>query len=166
MKIDNDFTKRFSSLKEKNPDVLLLFRCGDFYEIYNEDAEAASKILDLTLTKRSCEPDRMCGFPYHALDTYLPRLIRAGRRVAICDRTVPTEQAVEGNGDKSNEHPQRDEEAKANIFENGDVIIDADGKAWWVVNSDTCVRNGETYWISDIKIANVKEAKKDYGASE
>lgn len=84
--------RQFYSFKEANPDALLLFRCGDFYETYAEDAVEAAKILGITLTRRSngknangaaCE---MAGFPYHALDTYLPKLIRAGKRVAICDQ--------------------------------------------------------------------------------
>lgn len=82
--------RQFFSLKEKHPDALLLFRCGDFYETYCEDAVEASKILGITLTKRNNSSDgsdtEMAGFPYHALDTYLPKLVRAGRRVAICDQ--------------------------------------------------------------------------------
>ena len=74
--------KQFYDLKAKHPDALLLFRCGDFYETYNEDASVAADILGITLTKRSS----MAGFPHHALDTYLPKLIRAGKRVAICDQ--------------------------------------------------------------------------------
>lgn len=84
--------KQFYELKAKHPDAILLFRCGDFYETYGEDAEEASKILGITLTKSAKlkENDgkwlRMAGFPYYALDTYLPKLIRAGKRVAICDQ--------------------------------------------------------------------------------
>lgn len=81
--------KQFYDLKAKHPDALLLFRCGDFYETYCDDAVAAAKILGITLTKRNngaSQGDAMAGFPHHALDTYLPRLIRAGRRVAICDQ--------------------------------------------------------------------------------
>lgn len=76
--------KQFKELKEMHPDTLLLFRCGDFYESYQEDAESASRILGITLT-RDKAGDRQAGFPYHALDTYLPKLIRAGHRIAICD---------------------------------------------------------------------------------
>lgn len=76
--------KQFTKLKEMHPDTLLLFRCGDFYESYQEDAESASRILGITLT-RDKAGDRLAGFPYHALDTYLPKLIRAGHRLAICD---------------------------------------------------------------------------------
>lgn len=82
--------KQFFSLKEKHPDAILLFRCGDFYETYSTDALVASEILGITLTKRNngktANPLEMAGFPYHALDVYLPKLIRAGRRVAICDQ--------------------------------------------------------------------------------
>jgi len=84
--------KQFFDLKAKHPDALLLFRCGDFYETYCDDAVTASKILGITLTRRnngrgtSAETAAMAGFPHHALDTYLPKLIRAGKRVAICDQ--------------------------------------------------------------------------------
>ena len=83
--------QQFFSLKEKHPDALLLFRCGDFYETYCDDAVDASRILGITLTHRNNAAgakgkDEMAGFPHHALDTYLPKLIRAGRRVAICDQ--------------------------------------------------------------------------------
>ena len=82
--------KQFFSFKAQHPDALLLFRCGDFYETYGEDAVISSGILGITLNKRnnggSGDVTEMAGFPYHALDTYLPKLIRAGRRVAICDQ--------------------------------------------------------------------------------
>ncbi len=81
--------KQFFDLKAKHPDAVLLFRCGDFYETYCEDAVTASRILGITLTKRNNgynKGDEMAGFPHHALDTYLPKLIRAGKRVAICDQ--------------------------------------------------------------------------------
>ena len=82
--------KQFKKLKEKHPEALLLFRCGDFYETYCDDAVIAARILGITLTKRNngagVKGDEMAGFPHHALDTYLPKLIRAGKRVAICDQ--------------------------------------------------------------------------------
>ena len=82
--------KQFFDLKAKHPDAVLLFRCGDFYETYCDDAVVAARILGITLTKRNngagVKGDEMAGFPYHALDTYLPKLIRAGKRVAICDQ--------------------------------------------------------------------------------
>ena len=82
--------KQFFELKAKHPDAVLLFRCGDFYETYCEDAVTASKILGITLTRRNnggnVKGSEMAGFPHHALDTYLPKLVRAGKRVAICDQ--------------------------------------------------------------------------------
>lgn len=81
--------KQFFELKAKHPDAIMLFRCGDFYETYSEDAIVASEILGITLTKRANGQGKsveMAGFPFHALDTYLPKLIRAGKRVAICDQ--------------------------------------------------------------------------------
>lgn len=84
--------KQFYELKAKHPDAVLLFRCGDFYETYGIDAEEASKILGITLTKNTKRKDKdgkplaLAGFPHHALDTYLPKLIKAGKRVAICDQ--------------------------------------------------------------------------------
>ena len=93
--MDNDITltpmmKQFLDLKAKHPDAVMLFRCGDFYETYSTDAVVASEILGITLTKRNNgkggQTIEMAGFPHHALDTYLPKLIRAGKRVAICDQ--------------------------------------------------------------------------------
>ncbi|NPD53822.1 DNA mismatch repair protein MutS [Prevotella sp. PTAC] len=78
--------KQFFDLKAQHPDAVLLFRCGDFYETYCEDAITASQILGITLTRRSNGGTEMAGFPHHALDTYLPKLVRAGKRVAICDQ--------------------------------------------------------------------------------
>lgn len=81
--------KQFIELKAKHPDAVMLFRCGDFYETYSTDAIIAAEILGITLTKRANGKGKtieMAGFPHHALDTYLPKLIRAGKRVAICDQ--------------------------------------------------------------------------------
>ena len=82
--------RQYAELKAKHPDAVLLFRCGDFYETYLEDAVIASRILGITLTRRNngnnCKGSEMAGFPFHALDTYLPKLVRAGKRVAICDQ--------------------------------------------------------------------------------
>lgn len=89
---DSPLLRQFHDLKSKHPDALLLFRVGDFYETYEQDAVEASRILGITLIRRSSATpvslpkNAMAGFPYHALDTYLPKLIRAGKRVAICDQ--------------------------------------------------------------------------------
>ena len=104
--------KQFMDLKKKHPDALLLFRCGDFYETYMQDAEKASKILGITLTKSSKTKDpegkplAMAGFPYHALDTYLPKLIRAGQRVAICDQIEAPRQQAQQSEEKAEEQKQ------------------------------------------------------------
>lgn len=92
--MDNDIVltpmmKQFLELKAQHPDAVMLFRCGDFYETYSTDAIIASEILGITLTKRANGKEKtveMAGFPFHALDTYLPKLVRAGKRVAICDQ--------------------------------------------------------------------------------
>lgn len=87
-----EFYNQFLEFKEKHPDALILFRCGDFYEMYCDDAQEGSRILGIALTRSNekKEPDgsrlRMSMFPHHALDCYLPKLIRAGKRVAICDQ--------------------------------------------------------------------------------
>lgn len=86
--------KQWHDIKSKHPDAVLLFRCGDFYETYNMDAKECASILGITMTWRNnvfphnheTYDGAMAGFPHHALDTYLPKLIRAGKRVAICDQ--------------------------------------------------------------------------------
>ena len=107
--------KQFYDLKAKHPDAILLFRCGDFYETYSEDAEKASKILGITLTRSSRTKDiegkplSMAGFPYHALDTYLPKLIRAGQRVAICDQLESPKQSKEASENQTKESDKQQE---------------------------------------------------------
>ena len=85
-----DVLGQFNALKQKHPDAMLLFRKGDFYEMYREDAVKAAAVLAITLTSRTFrggkEPVKFASFPYHALDVYLPKLIRSGLRVAICDQ--------------------------------------------------------------------------------
>ena len=87
--LNTPMMKQFVEMKSKHPDAILLFRVGDFYETYLQDAVTASEILGITLTRRSngaAAATEMAGFPHHALDTYLPKLVRAGKRVAICDQ--------------------------------------------------------------------------------
>ena len=112
--------KQFLDLKSKHPDALLLFRTGDFYETYQQDAEKASKILGITLTKSTKTKDEqgkplaMAGFPYHALDSYLPKLIRAGERVAICDQLeAPKQTAKRGISELVSPGVASEKEAKA-----------------------------------------------------
>lgn len=104
MKTESKYLQQFHELKQEHPETLLLFRCGDFYECYEGDASIASLILGITLTKRK-DGGNMAGFPHHALDTYLPKLIRAGKRVAICDqleapkkKTQTTSYKMDGGG--------------------------------------------------------------------
>ena len=108
--------KQYNELKQKHPDALLLFRCGDFYETYKDDAVKASNILGITLTRHSQRMDEkgkplnMAGFPHHALDTYLPKLIRAGERVAICDQ-------LESPRQKAAQQEESQTEAKQEVKE-------------------------------------------------
>ena len=101
---------QFRDLKKKHPDAVMLFRCGDFYETYQEDARKASQVLGITLTKSSKtlgpdgKPAELAGFPHHALDTYLPKLIRAGERVAICDQL----ESPRATTKRSSEEPQQE----------------------------------------------------------
>ena len=87
--VETPLMKQYNSIKLKHPDAILLFRVGDFYETFGEDAIKASEILGITLTKRAngaASFIELAGFPHHALDTYLPKLVRAGQRVAICEQ--------------------------------------------------------------------------------
>lgn len=87
--IEIPLMKQYREMKVKHPDAILLFRVGDFYEIFSDDAFVASEILGITLTKRhngSKASVELAGFPHHALDYYLPKLVRAGKRVAICEQ--------------------------------------------------------------------------------
>lgn len=87
--VNNPMMKQFRDLKAKHPERILLFRCGDFYETYEQDAADVAEVLGITLTKGD-DGVQMAGFPHHALDSYLPKLIRAGKRVAICDQITPS----------------------------------------------------------------------------
>ncbi|RZK14675.1 MAG: DNA mismatch repair protein MutS, partial [Hymenobacter sp.] len=93
---DTPLMRQYYQLKQQHPGAVLLFRVGDFYETFGEDAVTAARILDITLTKRgagTASEVALAGFPHHALDTYLPKLVRAGQRVAICDQLEDPKQA-------------------------------------------------------------------------
>lgn len=147
----------FKMLKEKHSDALILFRIGDFYETYCEDAQKASEVLGVTLTKRSCENGYyLTGFPTHALDTYLPKLIRAGIRVAICDdisepvmlkhrgsdeTTEP--QVEEAQAEEVNTEEPQQEESKSDkwahvYYHNGDF-------------QETQPKNGRTFELEEMQ---------------
>ena len=87
--VETPLMKQYFDIKAKHPDAILLFRVGDFYEMYGEDAVTGAEILGIVQTKKANGPGQtieMAGFPHHALDSYLPKLVRAGKRVAICDQ--------------------------------------------------------------------------------
>ena len=103
----------FKMLKEKHPDAVILFRVGDFYETYCEDAKKLSEVLGLTLTRQAKTKMDLAGFPYHALDTYLPKLIRAGLRVAICDDiSEPIKLKKRGSNETTQEPQVEDADAE------------------------------------------------------
>lgn len=110
------FMKQFNELKAKHPEAILLFRIGDFYEAYDEDATKIGEILGITVTRKFNSKDKgsddhalkLAGFPYHALDTYLPKLIRAGLRVAICDH-LDSKVTKEYPSDENEAKPETDE---------------------------------------------------------
>ena len=144
----NKMIETFKMLKKKHSDALILFRVGDFYESYCEDAQKASEVLGVTLTKNKKEDVFMAGFPTHALDTYLPKLIRAGVRVAICDnidnaqntkevaKETPQDEYVEYEEIKT-EEPTETKSAK---------IIYTDKEA-----EDYTPKNGKTFGLTEMQ---------------
>ena len=112
-KTENKMVKMFNELKAKHPDAVILFRVGDFYETYCEDAKKLSEVLGLTLTRQAKTKIDLTGFPYHALDTYLPKLIRAGLRVAICDDiSEPIKLKKRGSNETTQESQVKDADAE------------------------------------------------------
>ena len=150
----------FKMLKEKHSDALILFRVGDFYELYCEDAQKASEVLGVTLTKRSGENGYyLAGFPTHALDTYLPKLIRAGVRVAICDdisepvmlkrrgsdeTTAPIVEDADAEEVKTEESQQEEEEQPTEIKTAKIVYPDKDSE-------DYTPKNGRTFELEEMQ---------------
>jgi len=111
---DSPFFKQFCDLKNKHKDSLLLFRHGDFYECYEEDAVKAAEVLCLTEVRNSKDNITFAGFPHHALDSYLPRLVRAGLRVAICDALEAAAPAKRGRKPKASKAQPTNEELFTN----------------------------------------------------
>ena len=112
-KTENKMVKMFNELKAKHSDAVILFRVGDFYESYLDDAKKLSEILGLTLTRQAKTKMDLTGFPYHALDTYLPKLIRAGLRVAICDDiSEPIKLKKRGSNETTQEPQVEDADAE------------------------------------------------------
>ena len=113
-KTENKMVKQFNELKAKHPDAVILFRVGDFYESYFDDAKKVADATGATLTKRSGEDGYyLTGFPHHALDTYLPKLIRAGLRVAICDDISEPNKIEKRGSDETTEPQVEDADAEA-----------------------------------------------------
>lgn len=139
--------KQFYDIKKKHPNALLLFRCGDFYETYMDDAAKASKILGITLTTSTTMKDAqgkplvMAGFPYHALDTYLPKLIAAGHRVAICDQLeMPKQKLAQRGSDEltnENKNEKKEDDMKLSI----NTKIESKKKADATVMNNTIANN-------------------------
>ena len=112
-KAENKMVETFNELKAKHPDAVILFRVGDFYESYHEDAKKLSEVLGLTLTRQAKTKMDLTGFPSHALDTYLPKLIRAGLRVAICDDiSEPVKLKKRGSNETTQEPQMEDADAE------------------------------------------------------
>ena len=112
-KTANKMIKQFNELKAKHPDAVILFRVGDFYESYFDDAKRLSEVLGVTLTRQAKTKMDLAGFPCHALDTYLPKLIRAGLRVAICDDiSEPVKLKKRGSNETTQEPQVEDAEAE------------------------------------------------------
>ena len=143
----------FKMLKEKHSDALILFRCGDFYEAYCEDAQKASEVLGITLTKRNGENGfYLAGFPYHAIDTYLPKLIRAGIKVAICDdisepsksMAFPIAEDAEAEEIKTEEPKQEGEEQPAKT-KSAKIVYPDKG------TEDYTPKNGRTFILEEMQ---------------
>ena len=108
-KAENKMVETFNELKAKHPDAVILFRVGDFYESRFDDAEKIADVLGLTLTRQAKTEMDLAGFPYHALDTYLPKLIRAGLRVAICDDISEPTKLKKRGSDETTQEPQMED---------------------------------------------------------
>lgn len=118
-------TKQYKQMKEKNPNAILLFRHGDFYETYFEDAAAAAEVLGITLTKKGDMP--LAGFPHHALEQYLPKLVRAGKRVAICDANDNANPNANDNANDNDNDDDKDKAVTVPLGEHGTLIIGKPG---------------------------------------
>ena len=161
-KTENKMVKMFNELKSKHPDAVILFRVGDFYESYFEDAKKVSEVLGITLTKRSGEDGYyLAGFPHHALDTYLPKLIRAGLRVAICDdiseptkiekrgsdeTTEPQVEDADAEEIKDEEQPQEQQTDEQPTETKSAKIIYTDKEA-----EDYTPKNGKTFGLTEMQ---------------
>ena len=161
-KTENKMVKQFNELKAKHPDAVILFRVGDFYESYFDDAKKVADATGATLTKRSGEDGYyLTGFPHHALDTYLPKLIRAGLRVAICDdiseptkiekrgsdeTTEPQVEDADAEEIKDEEQPQEQQTDEQPTETKSAKIIYTDKEA-----EDYTPKNGKTFGLTEMQ---------------
>ena len=161
-KTENKMVKMFNELKAKHPDAVILFRAGDFYESFFDDAKKISEVLSLTLTRQAKTKIDLTGFPYHALDTYLPKLIRAGLRVAICDdisepvklkkrgsnETTQEPQVEDADAEeiKDEEHPQEPQTDEQPTETKSAKIIYTDKEA-----EDYTPKNGKTFALTEMQ---------------
>ena len=151
---DSLMMKQYRDLKAKYPDAMLLFRCGDFYETYEDDARECAKALGITLTKRQSDGVAMAGFPYHALDTYLPKLVRTGHRVAICDQLDPPPWPKPKRGETidNNSNNQNNSEAMKQEMKVADLIgksVNNGGNAKYTINSIEGDKVSVTFQMGD-----------------
>lgn len=161
-KTENKMVKMFNELKAKHPDAVILFRVGDFYESRFDDAKKIADVLGLTLTRQAKTKMDLAGFPYHALDTYLPKLIRAGLRVAICDdisepvklkkrgsnETAQEPQVEDADAEeiKDDEQPQEPQTDEQPTETKSAKIIYTDKEA-----EDYTPKNGKTFEFDELK---------------
>ena len=161
-KTENKMVKMFNELKAKHPDAVILFRVGDFYESRFDDAKKIADVLGLTLTRQAKTKMDLAGFPYHALDTYLPKLIRAGLRVAICDdisepvklkhrgsnETTQEPQVEDADAEevKDEEQPQEQQTDEQPTETKSAKIIYTDKEA-----EDYTPKNGKTFGLTEMQ---------------
>ena len=160
-KAANKMVETFNELKAKHPDAVILFRVGDFYESRFDDAKKIADVLGLTLTRQAKTKMDLAGFPYHALDTYLPKLIRAGLRVAICDdiseptkiekrgsdeTTEPQVEDAEAEEIKDDEQPQEPQTDEQPTETKSAKIIYTDKEA-----EDYTPKNGKTFALTEMQ---------------
>ena len=162
-KTENKMVKMFNELKAKHPDAVILFRVGDFYESYFDDAKKVSEVLGITLTKRSGEDGYyLAGFPHHALDTYLPKLIRAGLRVAICDDISEPIKLKKRGSDETTQEPQvedadaeeiKDEEQPQEPQTDGQTTETKSAKIIYTDKEaeDYTPKNGKTFALTEMQ---------------
>lgn len=156
---ESPMMKQYRDLKSKHPDAMLLFRCGDFYETYEDDARECAKVLGITLTKRQSDGVAMAGFPYHALDTYLPKLIRTGHRIAICDQLDPPPgpkrkrgESETSNSSDNNQNNSEDKVMTNETMKVADLIgksISNGGNAKYTINSIEGDKVSVTFQMGD-----------------